>query len=116
MTPEELQKLPSNELRDLLKRVDRRLDQMEASELDEAIQTLQRTAVRRRKGLVELVLELAPFASKTMKVQRRPVAKFQHPDQPELVWSGKGRPPFWVMEHEQNGGDRDDLLIPSRDN
>ncbi len=27
------------------------------------------------------------------------------------TWSGRGRPPAWVLAHEQNGGKRDELLI-----
>ena len=27
------------------------------------------------------------------------------------TWSGKGRVPNWVLEHEEEGGDREDLLI-----
>lgn len=28
-----------------------------------------------------------------------------------MTWSGRGRPPTWVLAHEESGGKRDDLLI-----
>ena len=29
----------------------------------------------------------------------------------ENTWTGRGRAPIWITEHEANGGKRDDLLI-----
>ena len=36
--------------------------------------------------------------------------KYQNKDGSKS-WSGKGRVPGWVLEHEEEGGDREDLLI-----
>ncbi len=36
--------------------------------------------------------------------------KYQSPDG-KKTWSGKGRVPGWVLEHEADGGDREELEI-----
>jgi DNA-binding protein H-NS len=41
-------------------------------------------------------------------------AKYRHPENAALTWTGRGRTPKWVLEHEAQGGSRDDLLIASR--
>jgi DNA-binding protein H-NS len=35
--------------------------------------------------------------------------KYRSPEGKE--WSGRGNPPFWIREHEENGGDRGDYRI-----
>ena len=38
-------------------------------------------------------------------------AKYRHPENPELTWSGRGRQPNWIKDHEANGGSKEDFLI-----
>lgn len=50
--------------------------------------------------------------------QSRPVSaratvrpKYADPKDPSKTWTGRGRAPLWVVEYENAGGKRDDLLI-----
>lgn len=38
-------------------------------------------------------------------------AKFRHPENPEMTYSGRGRKPGWFQEYLDNGGKEEDLLI-----
>lgn len=41
--------------------------------------------------------------------------RFRHPDQPELVWTGRGRKPRWIQEFiEKTGKNIDSLLIEKK--
>ena len=39
------------------------------------------------------------------------VPKYAHPENPDLTWTGRGRRPKWVDEHEAAGGSLEDLAI-----
>lgn len=38
-------------------------------------------------------------------------AKFRHPQNHELTWSGFGRKPLWFVEYIEKGGKEQDLVI-----
>lgn len=46
--------------------------------------------------------------SKTSKVPGEP--KFRNPET-EVTWTGKGKTPKWIKDHEEGGGSREDFLI-----
>ena len=48
-----------------------------------------------------------PSSSKRSKVK----PKYQHPTQPELQWSGRGRQPLWVVEWINEGKSLEELLM-----
>lgn len=37
--------------------------------------------------------------------------KFRNPSDPSMTWSGRGRAPKWVLDHEAAGGSREDLAV-----
>lgn len=37
--------------------------------------------------------------------------KYRHPKNPDLLWSGRGPAPKWILEHEAKGGSRDDWKL-----
>lgn len=37
--------------------------------------------------------------------------KYINPKDPERTWTGRGRQPVWVQEHQANGGTLEELLI-----
>ena len=44
--------------------------------------------------------------------RRGPVkAKYRHPSDPEITWSGRGRTPTWLKELEDNGRDRERFRV-----
>jgi DNA-binding protein H-NS len=50
--------------------------------------------------------------SETLSDGRATVApKYAHPRDPSLTWTGRGRAPKWVVALEQEGVDRDAMLI-----
>ncbi|WP_022654051.1 H-NS histone family protein [Aquaspirillum serpens] len=43
---------------------------------------------------------------------RAPVKpKYHHPTDPSVTWTGRGRSPLWMVQWEEQGRSRDDLLI-----
>ena len=49
----------------------------------------------------------SPTSSKRSKVK----PKYQHPTQPEVQWSGRGRQPLWVAEWVNEGKSLEALLM-----
>lgn len=37
--------------------------------------------------------------------------KYAHPENPSVTWTGRGKAPKWVVEYEDGGKNRSDLLI-----
>ncbi|MGR3322284.1 MAG: H-NS histone family protein [Pseudooceanicola sp.] len=99
------------------------LDKMSLEELkklrkdaDNAIRTYQDR--ERKKALVALeekaaemgfsLSELTGPGGKSRKVHP---AKYRHPDDATMTWSGRGRQPGWIKEILASGGNLDDYLI-----
>ncbi|WP_043917472.1 H-NS family nucleoid-associated regulatory protein [Jannaschia aquimarina] len=38
-------------------------------------------------------------------------AKYRHPENAAMTWSGRGRQPQWYKDHIENGGKAEDLAI-----
>lgn len=48
----------------------------------------------------------------TKKATKTVAARYRHPEQPELEWTGRGRQPRWIAEYlEKPGNKLDSLLI-----
>jgi DNA-binding protein H-NS len=43
-------------------------------------------------------------------------AKYRHPADKTKTWAGKGRIPKWLKELENSGKNREEYLIPTKDN
>ncbi|SCK30392.1 H-NS family nucleoid-associated regulatory protein [Vogesella sp. LIG4] len=61
-------------------------------------------------------LDIQELATKSVKSPasgtRKPVdAKYRHPDDASLSWTGRGRKPLWVVTWLDSGRALDDLLI-----
>jgi DNA-binding protein H-NS len=60
----------------------------------------------------ELGYTLAELAGTETKSSRAPVvAKYRHPENPALTWSGRGRKPQWFVEALEAGKTASDLAI-----
>jgi DNA-binding protein H-NS len=69
-----------------------------------------------RRALEDLAREkgfsLAELVALTPKKSRKPVAaKYAHPENPQITWSGRGRKPRWVIEALEAGKTLEDLAI-----
>jgi len=60
----------------------------------------------------ELGYSLAEFMSGDAKPKRAPTpAKYRHPENPALTWSGRGRKPLWFVEALEAGKAVEDMAI-----
>lgn len=56
------------------------------------------------KGATELgVRQKGPKSKKGAKPTKKVPPKFRHPDDPGIVWSGRGKTPVWLRELEKKG-------------
>jgi DNA-binding protein H-NS len=56
------------------------------------------------KGATELGLrQKGPKAKQGAKPTKKVPPKFRHPDDPGIVWSGRGKTPVWLRELEKKG-------------
>lgn len=101
----DLNALSLPELRQLKIKVDAAIASYEARKLQEARELVQ-------NQLHELGFKLEDLVAGPIKKTRTPaVAKYAHPENPNLTWSGRGRNPNWVVSHLENGGQLEDLAI-----
>jgi DNA-binding protein H-NS len=38
-------------------------------------------------------------------------ARYRHPDDPSITWSGKGRAPSWLIQLEEQGRSREEFMV-----
>lgn len=38
-------------------------------------------------------------------------ARYRHPENDALTWTGRGRQPKWIKDHEASGGSREDFAV-----
>jgi len=56
--------------------------------------------------------DLDEILSKKSKPPRKKVkAKYKNPNDAAQTWTGRGRKPKWAVQHLDNGGSLDDVLI-----
>ncbi|KZE33880.1 DNA-binding protein H-NS [Crenobacter luteus] len=103
-----VQQLPSLEYADLIKlrnEVESELKRRESEEKAKARKQIQEIAKTYGLNLEEVL-------SKTTAVVRKPVeAKYVHPQDASLTWTGRGRKPSWVQALLDQGHQLDELLI-----
>ena len=60
----------------------------------------------------EMGYSLADLVGDKVKTTRAPaVAKYRHPENAALTWSGRGRKPHWFADHVNAGRDPSDLAV-----
>ena len=89
-------------------------------EVDRAIETIRSTEIKKLReeteakakalGIpIEDVFGVASKKTGSSVVKGKPM--YQHPTDSSKTWTGKGKPPQWMKDHEAQGKSRDDLLI-----
>jgi DNA-binding protein H-NS len=102
----DLDDMSLDDLKQLRKDVEKAIHTYEQRQKADAKLELEEHAKQLGFKLEELV------SDKSIKKTKQPVQpKYQHPENPSLTWSGRGRKPKFVLEHLDNGGNIDDLLI-----
>ena len=108
---EALDRMGLDELRELRKNLDRAIASFEGRKRQEAISAAEQVAKEHGFKLAELVggrrVGKAKGTDEGSSASR--VAAYVNPDNPEQVWSGRGRRPGWVRDALAAGRTLDDL-------
>ena len=100
-----LDDMPLDELKKLQKDVNKAVDSFEDRRKQDA-----RAAVEAKAK--EMGFSLAELTGGSPKKSRVPQpAKFRHPENPSLTWSGRGRQPGWIKKAAESGTSLDTFLI-----
>lgn len=106
MTPIDLNSLSLKELKQLQRDVEKAITSYEDRQKAEARAKLEEQARAMGFTLAEL------FEGVEVKKTRVPAqAKYQHPENPALTWSGRGRKPQWFNEAIAAGKTSEDLSV-----
>lgn len=98
MSDIDLNDLSLSELKQLQKNVAKAISSFEDRRKSQARAELEEHAR-------QLGFSLGDFAGEATGRKRSPsVAKYRHPENAEITWSGRGRKPHWVSEHLAKGG------------
>jgi DNA-binding protein H-NS len=105
MADYDLEALSLNELKKLHKDIAKAISTYEDRQKAEARAKVE--AVAREMGY-----SLAELVETDSKSKRAPVApKYQHPENPAVTWSGRGRKPQWLVDALAAGTTPDALAI-----
>ncbi len=105
MTDINLDALSLSELRQLEKSVARAISSFEGRRKTEARAKVDELARELGFSLEDLVVA-APSRKRSASVP-----KYQHPENPTVTWSGRGRKPGWISDALAAGKSLDDLAI-----
>jgi DNA-binding protein H-NS len=105
----DLNTLSLEELQQLRTDVEKAIATVEIRRKKEAYDAVRAAAAQFGMSLDDLIGE-QPTKGKG-KSKTVGVPKYAHPENPDLTWTGRGRRPKWVEEHEAAGGSLDDLAI-----
>ena len=96
------------ELNKLLADIPKEIARREKGEKARIRKELEALAAKSGYSLEEL---LADGGEKAKRVGKPVAAKYRHPDDESLTWSGRGRQPKWVAEFLANGGQIETLVV-----
>jgi len=100
-----LEAMSLKELRQMQKDLAKAISTYEDRHKSEARSKLE--AVAREMGY-----SFADLIGDKVKATRAPaVAKYRHPENADLTWSGRGRKPQWFADHINAGKDPSDLSV-----
>ncbi|WP_348982398.1 H-NS histone family protein [Azoarcus sp. TTM-91] len=100
------------QLKQLQGRIDKAIARQQADLKGTLRKRLDKIAREHGLSLEELVAGTGDIVDARPPVQRAPVAaKYRHPSNRDLAWSGRGRTPHWVTAYLANGGTMDALAI-----
>ncbi len=99
----ELNNLDLTELRQMRRDVQKAIDSFETRQRSAALAAVQAAAQEHGFKLADLMDAASA---------RKPVApKYQHPENPELTWTGRGRKPRWIADALDGGAKLEDFAI-----
>lgn len=101
----DLESLSLDELKSLQNSVAKAIENFQARKRAEALAAIE--AAAKDHGFT--LAELTDGAIKTTPAPKP--AKYRHPENPEVTWSGRGRQPAWVKEALASGKSLEQLLV-----
>lgn len=102
----DLSKYSLEELKLLKDDIDKELGSRRKMDVKKAQQELKSVAERYGFTLKELV-----FGQVGKPPRSKGAVRFRHPEDPNKVWSGRGRKPIWVKEWEASGRALEELRV-----
>lgn len=103
-----LEAFEERDLKALQRRLDKEMERRERSRVKEAQQEIRHVAAKYGLSLQEVMANTPKAGGKK---QRTMPPKYRHPDDPSKTWTGRGRRPQWLIDWENQGGDREALRI-----
>lgn len=103
----DIDEMDLSELKSLQRHVEKAITGFEDRKRKEAMEAIE--AAAKQHGYT--VAELTSLKPKKARSQAVAVAKYKHPENPELTWTGKGRRPAWFIDALENGKTPEDLEI-----
>ena len=100
-----LEKMKIDELKEHRKTVDKMIADYDNRMRRETLDQLKQLAEQNGFKLTDLVSASGKGSKQALE------AKFRHPENPELTWSGRGRQPRWFKEQVEAGVDADKMAI-----
>jgi len=105
ISEKDLNNAPLPQLISLQENLTRIINERKVNERSSILLEIQKLAMSSGYSLDELV------DSSPLPVKR--IAKYQNLENHDVTWSGRGRRPIWVSDYLKNGGNINDLLIPT---
>jgi DNA-binding protein H-NS len=103
----DLEKLDLDQLKSLAKDIEKSMKKREADNLKKAREAAEAAAREYGYSLDEILGAKAPRRT----VSDSSNAKFRHPENPSLTWSGRGRQPQWFKDAIAVGKALEDLSV-----
>lgn len=91
-----------------------------ASDIENEINRREKFEMLRIRKELELVAKQAGYSlakiiaySDSNGTRSRDVGspKYRHPKYPDLIWSGRGRQPRWILDYLRGGGALEELVV-----
>lgn len=105
MSDTDISGMSLDDLKSLRTKINRAIDTYEDRRRKEALAAADAKAREYGFSISELI-----DTGKKGNPPPRP-AKFRHPENPELTWTGRGRQPQWFKDAVDGGAHPDDMLI-----
>lgn len=97
-----------------LKELARRATELAESKKDQERRDLRAELVERIRAVGYAVDDIFPGSGSVKPPaasKSKAPAKYRHPENPTLTWSGRGRKPRWLVDAEASGQTADEFLI-----
>ena len=102
----------NEELAELLQEIPGELKRRETERRARVLEEMKRLANENGYSMDELMNKQHDKTKRRSAATVNPVEpKYAKLSDPEVVWTGRGRKPAWVVEHLEKGGTLEDLLI-----